>query len=46
MSNKTLTDLRLQIDEVDHQLLNLISQRAKLAQHVAQVKAQSGEGSA
>ena len=46
MSKKTLSDLRQQIDAVDHQLLNLISERAGLAQHVAQVKAQSGEGNA
>ena len=43
MSEKTLSDLRQKIDAVDHQLLNMISERAKLAQQVAQVKASSGE---
>ena len=39
MSNKNkLTELRSQIDEVDTQLLELISRRAKLAQEVASVK--------
>ena len=39
MSNKKkLNELRGQIDEVDTQLLELISQRAKLAQDVARVK--------
>ena len=42
----SLSDLREQIDAVDRQLLELISNRAKLAQLVAQVKAESGEASA
>jgi len=46
MSNKTLAVLRQQIDAVDRQLLDLISERANLAQQIAQVKAQSGEDSA
>jgi len=46
MSNKTLAVLRQQIDAVDRQLLDLISERADLAQQIAQVKAQSGEDSA
>ena len=46
MSNKTLAELRQQIDAVDRQLLDLISERASLAQLIAQVKAQSGEDSA
>ncbi|MEM7401017.1 MAG: prephenate dehydratase [Pseudomonadota bacterium] len=41
----SLQSLRQQIDEVDRRLLELISSRAKLAQQVAQVKAESGEGS-
>ena len=44
MNKKTLSDLRQQIDAVDRQLLDFISERAKLAQQIAQVKAQSGEG--
>ncbi|MBT8124182.1 MAG: prephenate dehydratase [Gammaproteobacteria bacterium] len=44
MNKKTLSDLRQQIDAVDRQLLNFISERANLAQQIAQVKAQSGEG--
>ena len=44
MNKKTLLDLRQQIDAVDRQLLNFISERANLAQQIAQVKAQSGEG--
>lgn len=46
MSKNPLSDLRVQIDAVDQQLLALISDRAKLAQQVALVKAESGEGSA
>ncbi len=46
MGNKSLSDLRQEIDAVDRQLLNFISERAKLAQQVAQVKTESGEGSA
>ncbi len=46
MSKKTLSDLRQQIDAVDRQLLDLISDRAKLAQQVAEVKADSGESNA
>lgn len=46
MGNMSLSDLREQIDAVDKQLLELISNRAKLAQLVAQVKADSGEDSA
>jgi len=38
MTKKTLTDLRQQIDAVDRNLLEFISERAKLAQQVAQVK--------
>ena len=44
MKDKTLTNLRQQIDTVDKQLLELISDRAKLAKQVARVKAESGEG--
>ena len=43
MSQLSLEDLRLQIDAVDRELLGLISNRAKLAKQVAQVKAESGE---
>jgi len=46
MSKDTLPNLREKIDAVDRQLLDLISDRAKLAQQVAQVKADLGEGSA
>ena len=37
-NNKKLNELRSQIDEVDTELLELISRRARLAQAVAQVK--------
>ena len=43
MTNNTLDNLRNQIDAVDLQLLELISNRAKLAHQVAQVKAETGE---
>lgn len=43
--NKKLTDLRAQIDDVDTQLLKLISQRARLAQAIAQVKHDAGDDS-
>ncbi len=46
MGNKSLSDLRQEIDAVDRQLLNFISERAKLAQQVAQVKSELGEGNA
>lgn len=41
--NKKLTDLRAQIDDVDTQLLELISKRARLAQAIAQVKNVAGD---
>lgn len=46
MSKKSLSDLRQEIDAVDRQLLDFISERAKLAQQIAQVKAESGDGGA
>lgn len=39
----TLADLRKQIDELDQQLLELISQRARCAQVVAEIKRQNGD---
>jgi chorismate mutase/prephenate dehydratase len=39
----SLPDLREQIDDLDRQLLKLISQRARCAQSVAQIKKQNGE---
>jgi chorismate mutase/prephenate dehydratase len=46
MSKKALSDLRQEIDAVDRYLLDFISERAKLAQQIAQVKAESGGGGA
>jgi chorismate mutase/prephenate dehydratase len=46
MGNKSLSDLRQEIDAVDRKLLEFISERAKLAQQVALVKTESGEGKA
>jgi chorismate mutase / prephenate dehydratase len=40
---KTLDELRIEIDGLDKQLLDLISQRARLAQEVAEVKNASPE---
>ena len=45
MTENSLNSLRDQIDGVDRQLLELISERAKLAQQVAQVKSELGDGS-
>lgn len=41
--DSTLTDLREQINELDRQLLELISQRARCAQSVALIKKQNGD---
>jgi chorismate mutase/prephenate dehydratase len=46
MGNKSLSDLRQEIDAVDRKLLDFISERARLAQQVALVKTESGEGDA
>ena len=45
MTNDSLKSLRQQIDAIDRQLLGLISDRARLAQQVAKVKAEAGGGS-
>jgi chorismate mutase / prephenate dehydratase len=42
MANKTLEELRDSIDGIDAQLLNLISERARCAQQVAEVKIADG----
>ncbi len=41
--SKTLEQLRKDIDRIDSELLNLISQRARCAQEVAEVKQSGGE---
>jgi chorismate mutase / prephenate dehydratase len=43
MSDKSLEQLREEIDALDQQLLDLISQRARFAQEVAEVKSASPE---
>lgn len=43
MSNPSLQDLRTQIDDIDDRLLKLISERARCAQQVAEVKASAGD---
>ncbi len=44
MRDEDLTELRTAIDAIDDQLLALFNQRAQLAQRVAEVKLQRGEG--
>jgi chorismate mutase / prephenate dehydratase len=43
LGQKTLGQLRGQIDGIDHQILTLISERAKCAQQVAEVKQAEGD---
>ncbi|HEB27405.1 MAG TPA: chorismate mutase, partial [Porticoccus sp.] len=43
LGQKTLGQLRDQIDGIDHQILTLISERAKCAQQVAEVKQAEGD---
>lgn len=43
MSNPSLQELRTQIDDIDDRLLRLISERARCAQQVAEVKASAGD---